>query len=188
MMAGGRTSAWRMTCRSASARPLETEFTLTHFSVRPRSSSASILGIVSLASVCEEAEMFSVWRDSRTTADWTGNVRWAKINSWFQHSVKKEEKKDNYGKKKILLYCISIVWSGSLTHHCQSVLQLTGSSKRVGHKITTDLQPHKPDAAHSTMICQWSHYTVKKEREERWGWKKYIRKKSKRTYSPNFYQ
>lgn len=53
MMAGGRTSACRMTCRSASARPLDTELTLTHFSVRPKSSSASIRGMVSLASVCK---------------------------------------------------------------------------------------------------------------------------------------
>lgn len=53
MMAGGRTSACRMTCRSASARPLDTEFTLTHFSVRPKSSSANIRGMVSLASVCK---------------------------------------------------------------------------------------------------------------------------------------
>lgn len=53
MIAGGRTSACRMTCRSASARPLDTEFTLTHFSVRPKSSSANIRGMVSLASVCK---------------------------------------------------------------------------------------------------------------------------------------
>lgn len=53
MMAGGRTAACRMTCRSASAKPLDTEFTLTHFSVRPKSSSANILGIVSRASVCK---------------------------------------------------------------------------------------------------------------------------------------
>lgn len=52
-MAGGRTAARRMTCRSASAKPLDTEFTLTHFSVRPKSSSANILGIVSRASVCK---------------------------------------------------------------------------------------------------------------------------------------
>ncbi|TNN22340.1 hypothetical protein EYF80_067545 [Liparis tanakae] len=43
-----------MTSRSASASPLDTEFTLTHFSVRPRSSSASIRAIVSLAAVCRE--------------------------------------------------------------------------------------------------------------------------------------
>lgn len=54
MMAGGRTAACRMTCRSASAKPLDTEFTLTHFSVRPKSSSANILGIVSRASVCKK--------------------------------------------------------------------------------------------------------------------------------------
>lgn len=53
MMARGRTLAFKITSRSASAKPLDTEFTLTHFSVRPRSNSASILGIVSLASVCE---------------------------------------------------------------------------------------------------------------------------------------
>lgn len=53
MMAGGRTAACRMTCRSASAKPLDTEFTLTHFSVRPKSSSVNILGIVSRASVCK---------------------------------------------------------------------------------------------------------------------------------------
>lgn len=126
MMAGGRTSAWRMTCRSASARPLETEFTLTHFSVRPRSSSASILGIVSLASVCEEAEISSICMIHKSTfkgglilnkhlgLDRTHDISQNKLAE-IQHSVK-----DTTKKKKTIMernISLSILLSGSLTNH-----------------------------------------------------------------------
>lgn len=53
MRAGGSTSACRMTWRSSSARPLDTELTRTHFSVRPRSSSASMAAMVSRAADCK---------------------------------------------------------------------------------------------------------------------------------------
>lgn len=54
MRAVGSTSACRITSMSASARPLDTEFNRTHFSVRPRSRLASIFGMVFRASSCQK--------------------------------------------------------------------------------------------------------------------------------------
>lgn len=84
MMAGGRTSACRMTCRSASAKPLDTEFTLTHFSVRPRSSSANILGMVSLASACSTAE----WNTCRNHDSFMKELRFRREHLKSKHSYR----------------------------------------------------------------------------------------------------
>ena len=49
----GRTRDRRRACRSSSARPLDTELILTHFSVGPRSKSSRVFTILNRASSCK---------------------------------------------------------------------------------------------------------------------------------------
>lgn len=79
IMLEGRVLDCKITSRSSSARPLDTEFILTHFSAWPKSNSSRVLTTVSLASLYNIYEFRGTRKEKKKKGMFSidGKVHWA---------------------------------------------------------------------------------------------------------------